>query len=142
APVLAVSVASVAAVGTARYSDVMAFTAVLVGALLIAVGLLRMGWIAEFLSTPVITGALAGIAVAIVVRQLPVVLGVPGGGTTTIGRIRRVVDQLPHTNVWAIGISVGVLTIIVVAERVNRRLPGALVGLVLSIVLVESFGLA
>src|ERR1700694_2627949 len=70
APVLAASAASITAAGTPRYGEVMAFTAVLVGALLIAVGLLRMGWIAEFLSTPVITGALAGIAVALVVREL------------------------------------------------------------------------
>jgi SulP family sulfate permease len=142
APVLAVSVASVAAVGSPHYASVMAFTSILVGALLIAVGVLRMGWISEFLSTPVITGALAGIAIAIAVRQLPVVLGLTGGGTTTIGRVRRVVDHLGHTNGWSVAIAVGVLTVIVGAQRINHRLPGALVGLVLSIVAVDVLGLA
>jgi high affinity sulfate transporter 1 len=142
APVLATGVATVAAVGTAGYGTVMAFTAVLVGALLVAVGLLRQGWISEFLSTPVIIGVLAGIAVEIAVRQLPIVLGVSGGGTTTVGRVRQVIDQAGHTNGWSVGIAVCVLAIIAVGQHVNRRLPGALLGLVLSIVAVETLGLA
>jgi len=84
------------------------------------------GWIAEFLSTPVITGVLAGIAVEIVVRQVPIVLGLPGGGTTTIGRIRLVSDQIGHTNGWTVAIAIGVLVLIVAAQLVDRRIPGAL----------------
>ena len=75
APVLAVGVASIAMIGTSGYITTMAFTAVLVGAVLIAIGLFRLGWISEFLSTPVTTGVLAGIAVEIVVRQLPIIFG-------------------------------------------------------------------
>ncbi|MHB1534679.1 MAG: SulP family inorganic anion transporter [Acidimicrobiales bacterium] len=142
APVLAAGVGSVAAVGTYRYGTVMAFTAVLVGALLVAVGLFRLGWISEFLSTPVVTGTLAGIAVEIAVRQLPILLGVTGGGTTTIGRLRHVIDEVGHTNGWSLGIAVGVLAVIAVAQRIDRRLPGALVGLVLSIAAVDALGLA
>jgi sulfate permease, SulP family len=142
APVLAVGVGSIALVGTARYSTTMAFAALLVGGLLIVVGLCRLGWIAELLSTPVITGVLAGIGVEIIVRQLPVILGLAGGGTSTIGRLRRTIDQLGHTNGWSLGIAVGVVALIVVGRRMNHRVPGALVGLVLSIVAVDAFGLA
>jgi MFS superfamily sulfate permease-like transporter len=142
APVLAVGVASIAVVGTSRYITTMAFAALLVGGLLIVVGLSRLGWIAELLSTPVITGVLAGIAVEIVVRQLPVILGLKGGGTSTIGRVRLVLDQVSRTNGWSVGIAVCVLALIVVGRRFDRRLPGALVGLVLSIVAVDAFGLA
>jgi SulP family sulfate permease len=142
APILAVGVAAAAAAGTSGYSAVMAFTALLVGALLIVAGLCRLGWIAEFLSTPVIDGLLAGIAVEIVVRQIPVILGVTGGGTTTIGRIRSVAGQLSHINGWSVGIALGVLVLIAGAQRVNDRIPGALIGLVLSVIAVEALGLA
>lgn len=142
APVLATGVATIAVVGTAHYGTAMAFTALLVGALLVAVGLLRLGWISEFLSTPVITGVLAGIAVEIVVRQLPIILGLPGGGTSTISRLRHVVDQLGRTNGWSLGIALGVFAVIAVGQRVDHRLPGALLGLVLSIAAVDAFGLA
>src|SRR6204780_1315219 len=123
APILAVGVASAAAAGPSGYGTVMAFTALLIGVLLVAVGLLRLGWIAEFLSTPVITGVLAGIAVEIAVRQIPVILGVAGGGTTTIDRIRQVAGQLSHANGWSAGMAGGVPAIIAPARGIRRPLP-------------------
>jgi len=142
APLLATGVASVAAAGTSGYVTVMAFTALLVGGLLVAAGLCRLGWISEFLSAPVITGVLAGIAVEIVAREIPVILGVSGGGTTTIDRIRYVAGQLSHINGWSAGIAVGVLAIIAGAHHISHRLPGTLLALVLSIVAVHALGLA
>jgi high affinity sulfate transporter 1 len=137
APILAAGVASSAAAGSAGYGDLMAFTSLLVGGLLVAAGLLRLAWIADFLSSPVITGVLGGIAVEIVLRQLPVVLGVAGGGTTTLGRVRVLIDQAPDVNGWTIAIAACVMVVIVGSQQVSRRLPGALAALVLSIVAVD-----
>lgn len=142
APLLATGVAAIAAAGASGYGAVMAVTALLVGAALILVGLFRLGWIAEFLSTPVITGVLAGIAVEIIVRQVPVILGVSDAGTSTVGRIRGLAGQLGHVNFWSMAIAVGVLAVITGAQRLSHRLPGTLVALVLSIVAVDSLGLA
>jgi MFS superfamily sulfate permease-like transporter len=142
APVLATAATAVAAAGSAGYAATLAFMALVVGALLIVVGLLRLGWISDFLSTPVVTGVLAGIAVEIVVRQLPVILGVKGGGTTTLGRLGVLSGQIGRTNGWCVGVALGVLALVIVAQRVDHRLPGALVGLVLSIVAVDALGLA
>ena len=142
APLLATGVAAVAAAGTSGYGSVMAFTALLVGALLVAIGLCRLGWISEFLSTPVITGVLAGIAVEIVVRQIPVILGVTGGGTTTIDEIRQVAGQISDINPWSVGIAIGVLAVIAAVQRISHRLPGTLLALILSIAAVDTLGLA
>jgi len=141
APVIAAGVAAVAATGTPRYDHLVSFLALVVGALVVAVGLLRLGWIAEFLSTPVVTGVLAGISVEILVRQLPAVLGLAGGGTTTVGRLRKVAHEIGHVNGWAAAIAVAVLIVIVVGERLDRRVPGALIGLVGSVVVVAVAGL-
>jgi sulfate permease, SulP family len=142
APVLAIGVASVAVVGTAGFTTAMAFTALLVGGILILLGLFRMGWISEFLSTPVITGVLAGIAVVIIARQIPLILGVPSTGETTIDRLRGVVDQLGNVNGWSLAIGIGVLCLILAVQMVDRRLPGTLAALVISVVVVNAFGLA
>ena len=142
APVLATGVAAAAVAGSSGYSLAMAVTALMVGAALVAVGAFRLGWIADFLSTPVITGVLAGIAVEIVVRQIPAILGVPGGATTTLGEIRRLPSQLSHVNWWSVGIAVVVLAVIVAAERIDHRLPGALAAMILSIAAVNVLGLA
>jgi high affinity sulfate transporter 1 len=141
APIIAAGVAGVAVVGTSQYTHLVSFLALMVGVLVLAVGLLRLGWISELFSTPVITGVLAGIAVEIVVRELPAILGLAGGGTTTIGRVTKVVDQLGHTNGWSVAIAVVVLAVIVVAELVDHRIPGALIGLVASILVVAGAGL-
>lgn len=141
APVFAVGVASVAAVGSPQYAHLVSFLALGVGAILLLIGLLRLGWIADFISTPVVTGILAGIAVDILVGQLPSVLGLPGGGKTTIQRADRVIHQLGHTNVWTLGLSAAVLAIIVISEKLNRRIPGALIGVVFSVLAAGILGL-
>ncbi len=140
-PIFAVGVATIAAVGTTRYADLVMVLALLVGALVAAVGLLRLGWIADFLPAPVVTGVLGGIAAEILVRQLPTVLGLPGGGTTTVGRLREVIDQRNLVNGWAVAIAAGVLVVVLGAERIDRRAPGALIGLALSIAAVLGLGL-
>jgi sulfate permease, SulP family len=141
APVFAAGVAALAVAGSSTYSHLVSATALLVGALLVAAGLFRLGWIADFFPVPVLTGLLAGIGVEIFVKQLPTIFGLPGGGTTTIGRIRTFFDQLSHFNGWSLGIAVGVLTIIVVCEEIDRKIPGALLGIVGATALVSAAGL-
>lgn len=141
APILAAGAAGLAAVGTPRYMHLVSFLTVMVGAVVIASGLLRLGWLCEFLSTPVITGVLGGIAVEIAVRQIPALLGLPGGGTTLVDRVRRITEQAGHANGWSMAIAAAVFAVLVLADRVDRRIPGALVGFVLSILAVAAFGL-
>ena len=57
APVFAAGVAALAATGSATYTHLVSATALIVGALLVAAGLLRLGWIADFFPLPVVTGA-------------------------------------------------------------------------------------
>jgi SulP family sulfate permease len=141
APIIAAGVGAIALAGTVQYDGLVSLLAVFVGVVVMAIGLLRMGWIAQLLSTPVITGILAGIAVEIIVRQLPAILGLTGGGTTTIGKLQAVYEQLHLANGWSAAIAVAVFLIIFGAHHVNERLPGALAGVVLSIAFVALFHL-
>jgi high affinity sulfate transporter 1 len=134
APVVAAGVVTLAAAGTPQYQHLVALLAITVGAILLLAGLLKLGWIADFISTPVVTGILAGIAVEIFVRQLPSVLGVPGVGVSTVERLRHILRQVPHINGWTLALAAAVLAIILVSEVVDRRIPGALIGLAVSIV--------
>ncbi len=141
APLFAVGIAHLAPIGSVRYVDLVGILAVEVGALVALVWLLRLGWIAEFLSAPIITGFLAGVAVIIVVHQIPDLLGLAAASGSTVHRIAFTVGHLGQTNGWALGIGAAVFAIVVVAERVDRRLPGALVGLVAATILVTALGL-
>jgi sulfate permease, SulP family len=141
APVFAAGVATLAVVGSSSYSHLVSATALMAGGLLVVAGLLRLGWIADFFPVPVLTGLLAGIGVGIFLKQLPTVLGLPGGGTTTVGRLRTFVDQLSNINGWSLAIALGVLVIIVICDKVDRRIPGALLAIVGATALVNVAGL-
>jgi high affinity sulfate transporter 1 len=141
APVIATAALATTAGGSESYGDIVSLLAILVGVAVVASGFLRLGWVSEFLSTPVITGALAGIAVEIAVRQLPAVLGIAGGGSSLVDRLRVVFDELDKTNGWSVAIGGVVFGMIVVAERFSRRFPAALAGVALATIAVACFGL-
>ncbi|HET6966365.1 MAG TPA: SulP family inorganic anion transporter [Acidimicrobiales bacterium] len=141
APLFAVGIGHLAATGSPRYIDLVGLLAVTVGAIVALVGILRLGWIAEFLSAPIITGFLAGVAVIIVVHQLPDLLGIPAAGGSTLDRLRHIAHHLGGINAWSLGIGLGVLALVVAGERLDRRLPGALVGVVAATVVVAGLGL-
>lgn len=141
APLFAAGIGVFASTGSARYVDLIGILAVMAGVIVAAVWLLRLGWIAEFLSAPIITGFLAGIGIVIVVHQLPDLLGIAGGGSTTLGRLQHIADSLNATCAWAVAIGLGVFLTVSVSERRSRKLPAALVALAAATALVAIFGL-
>lgn len=141
APLFFVGISHLAAPGSAQYVDLVGILAVSVGVIVALVGLLRFGWIAQFLSTPIITGFLAGVAVIIVVHQLPDLLGIAPPSGSNLHRIGQILSHLGSTNLWSLVIGVAVLAIVVGAEQIDRRLPGALVALVGSTAAVAIFKL-
>jgi SulP family sulfate permease len=141
APLFAAGVGAFAASGSQHYVELMGVLAVLVGVIVSLVWLLRLGWIAQLLSAPILTGFLAGVAVVIVVHQLPDLLGLPATTGSTLHRIHQILANLHDTNGWTLLIGIGSLAIVAVVERVDRRLPGALVAVVVSMVAVDAFDL-
>ena len=141
APLFAVGIAAVVSAVSPDYVALIGILAVMVGVVVALVGLLRLGWVAEFLSAPIISGFLGGVAIIIVVHQLPDLLGLPGASGSTLHRVGVTLSGLHLINGWTLGIGVGVFTVVVVAERVDRRIPGALVGLIGSTILVAALNL-
>jgi SulP family sulfate permease len=141
APLFAVGIGHLAAVGSPNYVDLVGILAVTVGVLVALIGVLRLGWIAEFLSAPIITGFMAGVAIIIVIHQLPDLLGLPAVSGSNLHRFTFVATHLADTNGWTLGIGVAVFTIVIAVRLVDGRLPGALVGLISSTLIVGVFGL-
>lgn len=141
APLFAAGVAMIAVTGSVRYENLVGILAVMTAVLVALVWLLRLGWIAELLSAPIITGFLAGIGIVILIHQLPDLLGIAGGGTSTLARLKDIADQVGGLSWPTLGIGLGVLAIVAAIERIDSRLPGALVALAGSIALVSLAGL-
>lgn len=140
APIFAGGLAVIAAAGTIDYASAASLLAVLVGAILIAAAVLRAGWIADLLSVPVITGLLAGIAVHIVVGQMPAVLGVAGSAGRLPVQAWHLLLLVPRAKPATVATGFGVLAIILAGERLAPRLPSALIALVLAIGAVRMLG--
>ncbi len=141
APLFAAGVVGLAALGSPHYIELVGILAVMVGLMVMLVGILRLGWIAEFLSTPIVTGFLSGVAVIIVIHQLPDFLGLPATGGSNEHRFGYVLTHLNEINGGALAIGLGVLAVMIVSFRIDRRIPGALIALVLSIAAVNAFDL-
>jgi SulP family sulfate permease len=140
-PLFAGGLALLAAAGSPHYLALAAMLALMVGLIVTFSGVFRLGWIADLLSVPVTTGFLAGIAVHIIVSQLPGLLGLASESDETLRRIGEIASDLHLANPWSLALGLGVFAIVFGAERISARIPGALIGMVLATAAVAVFGL-
>ena len=140
-PIFASALALLATTGSPQYGELAAALALAVGLILLFAGLFRLGWIADLLSAPVITGFLAAISVHILLSQAPTALGVPGGGANVFQKLATLWTQAGAANPVAIAIGLGVFAMIFVTEKLNPRVPGALIALVIATGLTVAFNL-
>ena len=141
APLFAVALLSVTLPNSEPYFGLVALTAVVTGLLLMTIGLFRLGWLADFLSVPIVTGFMCGIGVIIAVHQLPHALGVTSGGDSVVQRVVQLSHHLGHVSAWSLAMALATLVIMVSGEAINPRLPWALVAIVLGAVLATSLSL-
>ena len=113
----------------------------MVGVLCLLGGVLRLGFVANFLSKPVIVGFMHGLALVIVGAQLPKVLGIPASGETTLEQFAGILQRLPDTNGLALAIGGLSFAVILFCRRYLPRVPGAVVALVGSLLAVVLFDL-
>jgi high affinity sulfate transporter 1 len=113
---------------------VTAALAIATGLVLVLVGLLRVAWVAEFLSKPIVTGFVFGLTLTIVIGELPTLLGIPKPPGDLIGVLIRTLGQLGQTDVLTAVVSGLALTMLVGGKHLAPRVPWGLVTLVLAVV--------
>ncbi len=134
-------VAGLAGGDAATYVALTSALALIVGGILVAGGIARLGFISDFLTKSVVTGFIFGLAITIIVGQLPKLLGVPGVTGSLPDQVSQIVASLPDTNPYTLAVGLSALVLILVLRRVSRRIPGPLIALVLGIAAVSVFGL-
>ena len=115
----------------------LATLSLLVGAILIAAGLLRLGFVADFISEPVLVGFKAGIAVVIVVDQLPKLLGLHIQKGGFVHNVVAIVQALPEAHGPTVILALAMIAILVGFERFVPRAPAPLVAVVLAILAMK-----
>jgi len=109
--------------------------------LLVIAGLLRLGFVADFLSRTVLVGFLSGVGVSLMIRQLPAMLGVDVPADGFLSQLTGTLAQARHAGLPTALMAAGVLAAILAAERWSSRVPGALIGIVLAVATTWTFRL-
>jgi high affinity sulfate transporter 1 len=139
----ATAVAAAAAVRPAASPVSIAVTlALLVGVFLLIARLLRLGFLANFISKPVLVGFQAGVGVAIIVGQLKAVLGVQIASRSTVDILTEAVAMAPRANGLAVLTAATGVVVLLGLPRLLPKVPAALVWVGSSIVAAAVLGLA
>jgi high affinity sulfate transporter 1 len=115
--------------------------ALLVGLLCVAAGVLKLGFVADLLSRPIRVGYLAGLAVTVVVGQLPKLFGFSVDADGLLPEVAAFWQNLGQTNIFALALGLIDLGLILGLKRMHSRIPGVLAAVVVSILAVVLFDL-
>jgi SulP family sulfate permease len=115
--------------------------AALVGVMLLAARLLRLGFVANFISTPVLTGFKAGIGLVIVMDQLPKLLGVHITKQGFFADALSLVQHLPDTSLMTLAVALATFAVLIGMDRLWPHSPAPLVAVAGGITASWFFGL-
>lgn len=113
----------------------------LVGLILVLAFVLRLGFLANFISEPVLIGFKSGIALVIVLDQLPKLLGLHIHKVGFFRDVLHIAEQLPHTSLPTLALALAVLLLIFGLEKYAPRAPAPLLAVALGIAATALFGL-
>ena len=123
-------VAPIAAGDADRYLALTAGLALVVGVVLLAAGFARLGFISDFMARSVVTGFVFGLAITIIIGQLPKLLGVPGASGPIQIQLANLIEELPDTNLPTLAVGLLSIAAVLILRVVTPRIPGPLVVLV------------
>ncbi len=138
---IALMTASALALGADDPIAVGGVLALLVGLFLIMARILRLGFLANFISKPVLVGFEAGIGVVIAVSQLKSVLGIHLTSKTTLGTLLELPGLFSQTHLPTVGVALAGMALLLLVPRVFPRVPASLVLVGASILAVVLFDL-
>ena len=124
---VAAAVLPLAVAGSAEAAELAGALALLVGGCFLAARVLRLGWLADYFSRPVLIGYLHGVAVVLVISQLGKVLGLDIEASDPLSELGEVVRELGDTSGITLAVGAAALGVLIPLRYVASRFPAALV---------------
>src|SRR5688572_17027415 len=115
--------------------------AALVGVILVVASFLRLGFVANFISEPVLTGFKAGIGLVIVLDQVPKLLGLHFPKGSFFHNLASIVQGLPEASLPTLGVAAATGIVLLAIERFHPRAPGSIIVVAGAIASVGLLGL-
>lgn len=142
-PLILAAITPLLAVGDPGSAVVLAgMLAILVGLTEVGLGLGRLGFVAALLSKEVQVGYMNGLAITIIVGQLPKLCGFSTHADSFLAELRAFVDHLDQTQTTTLIVGLGVLAILLILPQLTSRLPAVLVAIVAATVLSAALSLS
>ncbi len=130
------------AVGGEERAGQAALLALLVASVYLLTFLFRMGWLADYLSLPVLVGYIHGVALLLIVGQVPDLLGIEVDADNVLGEVRQTISGLGDIQPETALVGAISLVLLFVGKRVMPTFPGALLVVIAGIVVSWWLGLA
>lgn len=126
---------------TSEHTLLTAVLAMLVGVFFLLFGLLRLGWVANFLATPVLKGFTHGLAVIIILGQIPKLLGIEAGKGHFFQQLWAIVTRLPQSHPMTVMIGLLSLLLLFTLPRIAPKAPASLITVIMAILGLSLFNL-
>lgn len=142
AALVASSIGGLATAGSADYATLALAQAIICGVMFVLMAVFKLGFLANFLSKPILIGFVGGLALDILVSQIAKMLGVKiDSGGEFVDKVFGLVSNLETINAWSLAISAVSVAVLLLGARFLKAVPWALVVLILSTLLVVLTGL-
>ena len=141
APVLGAAVVSIAAAGSTEAVAIATGIVLVAGVLFVVMAVLKMGWIAEFLSAAVLTGFIFGVAINVVSGELFKITGTEKSGSNTWQKLWDWGASLPDANRTTVVLGVAALVLLFGLKFAAPKVPAELVAVVVGIAVTVLWGL-
>jgi MFS superfamily sulfate permease-like transporter len=142
AAILAAGLTGLAASGSSEYLALCGVLALMAAVMLIIARLIRLGFLADFLSHTVLIGFLTGVGVQVASGEMGDMLGLPRGGHSPIGYLIHDLQHLQQTNFHTLAVAIAVLAIILGFHKISKKIPGALIAVIGAIIVSWAIDLA
>ena len=141
--IVATGVSTLALTGSDSYISIAILLALVVGTIQLLLGIFRLGFVVNFLSRPVITGFTSAVALTIGINQFRNFLGVEFAQSDQVQYVledvwNNITDYNAHTTIIGLVSALMIITL----RKVNKKIPNALVVVVLGILVIRYFGTA
>jgi len=115
------------------YLILTVWLAIFTGVFFVALGLARMGWIANFMASSVLSGFMVGLAIVIATGQLDKILGIEAEGDNVLEDLGSMLEQFSDWDWSTIAVGAAALAALFLIEELLPRLPGALIVMLVAI---------
>ena len=136
----ALTVAAVAVQGTAEYNTLTSTLAILIGFFFLLFGAMRMGWVAAFVSTPVMRGFIEGLVYVTIIGQVPHLIGIEGVSGNFFTKVWNVLQHLSDAPFAPVLTGLLSLTAMQLLRLFAPRVPAALIVMIVAAASIGLFG--